>query len=49
MNSEIEKTLEAELDIFRGTTSTEAKFQTFRVPFQQGASVLDALIWINDN
>lgn len=49
MNSEIEKTLDAELDIFRGTTSAEAKFETFHVPFQQGASVLDALIWINDN
>jgi succinate dehydrogenase/fumarate reductase-like Fe-S protein len=49
MNSEAEKTLNAELDIFRGTNATDSKFETFKVPFQQGASVLDALIWINDN
>ena len=49
MNSETEKTLNAELDIFRGSTGTDSKFETFKVPFQQGASVLDALIWINDN
>ena len=49
MNSEAEKTLNAELDIFRGTNAADSKFETFNVPFQQGASVLDALIWINDN
>ena len=49
MNSGTEKKLIAELDIFRGTTRTNPKFETFNVPFQQGASVLDALIWINDN
>ena len=49
MNSETEKTLNAELDIFRGSTDTDSKLETFNVPFQQGASVLDALIWINDN
>ena len=49
MNSVTEKTLIAELDIFRGTNGTDPKFETFNVPFQQGASVLDALIWINDN
>ena len=49
MNSEAEKILNAELDIFRGTTAADSKFETFDVPFQQGASVLDALIWINDN
>ena len=49
MNSEAEKNLNAELCIFRGTAVTDSKFETFNVPFQQGASVLDALIWINDN
>ena len=49
MSSEAEKTLNAELYIFRGTACTDSKFETFNVPFQQGASVLDALIWINDN
>ena len=39
----------AELSIFRGANSTKPEFETFRVPFQQGASILDALIWINDN
>jgi succinate dehydrogenase / fumarate reductase iron-sulfur subunit len=49
MNSEAEKNLNAELYIFRGTSCPDSKFETFNVPFQQGASVLDALIWINDN
>ena len=39
----------AELNIFRGTDSIKPKFETFKVPFQLGASILDALIWINDN
>ena len=39
----------AELNIFRGTNGTKPEFETFKVPFQQGASILDALIWINDN
>ena len=38
-----------ELHIFRGTDSIQPRFETFKVPFQQGASILDALIWINDN
>ena len=37
------------LNIFRGTNSIQPEFETFKVPFQQGASILDALIWINDN
>ena len=49
MNSETENNLNAKLEIFRGTTGANPKFETFTVPFQQGASVLDALIWINDN
>ena len=49
MSSGTEKNLIAELTIFRGTTGADSKFETFNVPFQQGASVLDALIWITDN
>ena len=49
MNSKTEKNLNAELYISRGTACTGPKLETFNVPFQQGASVLDALIWINDN
>ena len=37
------------LDIARGTDESNQTFQTFEVPFQSGASVLDALIWIKDN
>ena len=39
----------AELNIFRGTDSIKPKFEKFKVPYQQGASILDALIWISDN
>ena len=39
----------AVLNIFRGTDRIKPKFETFQVPFQQDASILDALIWINDN
>mgnify|MGYP003337132991 CR=1 FL=1 len=41
-------TLTAELEIFRGTEVGAAKFETFEVPFEKGASVLDALIWISN-
>ena len=37
------------LNVFRGTDASKALFQTFKVPFQSGASVLDALIWANEN
>ena len=49
MNTENQKALTADLDIFRGTDERNTRFDTFKVPFQQGASVLDALIWISDN
>ena len=39
----------AELNIFRGTDNIKPKFEKFTVPYQQGASILDALIWISDN
>lgn len=37
------------LNILRGTDASNAEFQTFKVPFYSGASVLDALIWANEN
>ena len=37
------------LNVFRGTDASNAEFQTFEVPFHSGASVLDALIWVNEN
>ena len=49
MNPDKEKHFNAELEIFRGASEIDPSFETFNVPFQQGASVLDALIWINDN
>ena len=49
MNTENQKALTADLDIFRGTDERDKRFDTFKVPFQQGASILDALIWISDN
>ena len=49
MKNKNQQNVFADLNIFRGTDSTKPEFETFRVPFQQGASILDALIWINDN
>ena len=49
MKNNQQQSVFAELNIFRGTIGTKPEFETFKVPFQQGASILDALIWINDN
>jgi succinate dehydrogenase/fumarate reductase-like Fe-S protein len=49
MNNNNQQNIFAELSIFRGTNKAKPQFETFNVPFQQGASILDALIWINDN
>ena len=49
MKNKNQQNVFADLNIFRGTDSTKPNFETFRVPFQQGASILDALIWINEN
>jgi succinate dehydrogenase/fumarate reductase-like Fe-S protein len=49
MKNNQQQSVFAELNIFRGTNGTKPEFETFRVPFQQGASILDALIWINEN
>ena len=49
MNPDKENHFNAELEIFRGASEIDPRFETFNVPFQQGASILDALIWINDN
>ena len=49
MKNNQQQSVFAELNISRGTNGTKPEFETFKVPFQQGASILDALIWINDN
>ena len=49
MKNNHQQSVFAELNIFRGTNGRKPEFETFKVPFQQGASILDALIWINDN
>ena len=49
MKNNNQRNVFAELNIFRGTDSSKPKFETFTVRYQQGASILDALIWINDN
>ena len=49
MKNNQQQSVFAELNIFRGTNGTKPELETFKVPFQQGASILDALIWINEN
>ena len=49
MKSNDQQSVFAELNIFRGTDNIKPKFEKFTVPYQQGASILDALIWISDN
>jgi succinate dehydrogenase/fumarate reductase-like Fe-S protein len=39
----------AQLSITRGSGATERWVETFAVPFEPGASVLDGLIWIREN
>ena len=49
MKNKDQQNVFVELNIFRGIDSIKPKFEKFTVPFEQGASILDALIWINDN
>ena len=49
MENNNQQNVYTKLNIFRGTDSIKPRFETFKVPFQKGASILDALIWINDN
>ena len=37
------------LKVFRGKDRQNNDFNIFEVPFKDGASILDALIWIRDN
>jgi succinate dehydrogenase/fumarate reductase-like Fe-S protein len=39
----------ARLRIRRGTAEQEPHYQEFAVPFEDGASVLDALLWIRSH
>ena len=47
--AETENLLTASLRIARGTDPDEPRWQTFEVPFEAGASVLDGLMWIRAN
>ena len=38
----------ARLRIRRGTADEKPRYETFDVPFEDGATVLDALIWIRN-
>ena len=37
------------LKVFRGNDRSKSNFNFFEVPYNNGASILDALIWIRDN
>ena len=37
------------LKIFRGRSSDKKEYCSYKVPYKNGASVLDALIWIREN
>ena len=39
----------ATLSIARGAAGEAGRFETFDVPYETGASVLDGLIWIREN
>ena len=41
--------LHATLKVSRGAAGDEPRYETFDVPFEEGASVLDALVWIRAN
>jgi succinate dehydrogenase/fumarate reductase-like Fe-S protein len=37
------------LRVFRGAAGADPAYETFEVPFEDGASVLDALVWIRSH
>lgn len=39
----------ATLKVFRGAEGEEPRYENFQVPFEEGASVLDALVWLRAN
>lgn len=41
--------LQTTLKVQRGTEGEEPHFESFDVPFEDGASVLDALVWVRAN
>jgi len=42
-------TLHATLKVQRGAEGEETRFDSFEIPFEEGASVLDALVWVRAN
>jgi len=41
--------LTATVRVYRGKTGETARYDSFDVPFEEGASVLDALVWIRSH
>ena len=41
--------LKTTLKVYRGAEGEEARYDQFEVPHEEGASVLDALVWIREN
>ena len=41
--------LKTTLKVYRGAGGEEARYDQFEVPHEEGASVLDALVWIREN
>jgi len=41
--------LTATLRVYRSAAGEAARYDSYRVPFEDGASVLDALVWIRGN
>ena len=45
----MKKGLQTQLKVFRGTKDKKRAFDYFEVPYEDGASVLDALVWVRTN
>lgn len=41
--------LKTTLNVYRGAAGEEAHYDQFDVPHEEGASVLDALVWVREN
>lgn len=41
--------LHTTLKVYRGAEGEKPRFESFDVPFEEGASVLDALVWVRAN
>jgi succinate dehydrogenase/fumarate reductase-like Fe-S protein len=41
--------LKTTLNVFRGAIGEDTRYDQFDVPHEEGASVLDALVWVREN